>query len=260
MINNCGNSFGIYADIDNTKLHRIIKQINWVKENSKDKKSVANTESVDETIVLDKDSERTAVMSAVLNLGYDLSDEDSSKVYDEFKRAVEKKNVGYKELDAIVASVALQVPATYKLISYVVNTGNIISSSAQVAFEKDGKTVENGFCGGLLGHWSIWTAKVVEMFHMLRNAAPTPELLTLAAQVTDCNSAFFDTAHNFRGCIAGMHEVLRRQGLIESICCLNPEETLSPGQAEEIDRVYAAYPHLNDDAFVREYLSRHVKS
>ena len=94
------------------------------------------------------------------------------------------------------------------------------------------------------------------MFRMLRDAEPSAELLTLAAQVTDCNSAFFDTAHNFRGCIAGMHEVLRRQGLIESICCLNPEETLSPGQAEEIDRVYAAYPHLNDDAFVRDYLSR----
>ena len=142
MINNCGNSFGIYADIDNTKLHRIIKQINWVKENSKDKKSVANTESVDETIVLDKDSERSAVMSAVLNLGYDLSDEDSIKVYDEFKRVAEKKNVGYKELDAIVASVALQVPATYKLENYVVNTGNIITSSAQVTLDKDGKTYQ----------------------------------------------------------------------------------------------------------------------
>jgi hypothetical protein len=160
----------------------------------------------------------------------------------------------------VVRAVTLSSRAD-QIALYTGNDDNIvIDLLTRYRFEKDGKTVENGFRGGLLGHWSIWTAKVVEMFRMLRNAEPTAELLTLAAQVTDCNSAFFDTAHHFRGCIAGMHEVLRRQGLIESICCLNPEETLSPGQAEEIDRVYAAYPHLNDDAFVREYLKRHVKS
>ena len=165
----------------------------------------------------------------------------------------------YQTLD-VVRAAALS-PRADEITLYTGNDDNIvIDLLTRYRFEKDGKTVENGFRGGLLGHWSIWTAKVVEMFRMLRNAEPTAELLTLAAQVTDCNSAFFDTAHHFRGCIAGMHEVLRRQGLIESICCLNPEETLSPGQAEEIDRVYAAYPHLNDDAFVREYLKRHVKS
>ncbi len=142
MIKNCGNSFDISTDINHTNLNRIIKQINWVKENSKDGKNSVSSESVDDTIALDKDSDRAAVATAVLKLGYDLSEEDSSKVYDEFVRVAEKKNVGYKELDAIVASVALQVPATYKLISYVVNTGNIISSSAQVAFEKDGKTYQ----------------------------------------------------------------------------------------------------------------------
>ena len=99
--------------------------------------------------------------------------------------------------------------------------------------------------------------KIVNMFEMLRNAKATDEWLTLAAQITDCNSAFFDTAHAFSGCIAGMHEVLRRQGLIKSICCLNPDETLSDGQMEEIDRVYKMYPHLNDDAFVKEFLKRH---
>jgi hypothetical protein len=82
------------------------------------------------------------------------------------------------------------------------------------------------------------------------------ELLALGTQVTDCNSAFFDVANNFSGCIAGCHEVLRRQGLLEGIWCLDPDEGLSPGQAEEIDRVYAAYPALNDDAFVAENLSR----
>ena len=142
MINNCGNSFGIYADINYTNLHRIIKQINWVKENSKDGKNSVSSESIDNTVALDKDSDRAAVATAVLKLGYDLSDEDSGKVYDEFVRVAEKKNVGYKELDAIVASVALQVPATYKLINYVVNTGNIISSSSQVALEKEGKTYQ----------------------------------------------------------------------------------------------------------------------
>lgn len=163
----------------------------------------------------------------------------------------------YTTLD-VVRAVTLSSRAE-EIALYTGNDDNIvIDLLTKYRFDKNGKPVENRFRGGLLGHWSIWTAKVVELFHMLRDAEPTAELLTLAAQVTDCNSAFFDTAHNFRGCIAGMHEVLRRQGLITSICCLNPEETLSPGQAEEIDRVYAAYPHLNDDALVREYLSRHV--
>ncbi len=163
----------------------------------------------------------------------------------------------YTTLD-VVRAVTLSSRAE-QIALYTGNDDNIvIDLLTKYRFEKDGKPVENRFCGGLLGHWSIWTAKVVEMFCLLRDAEPTAELLTLAAEVTDCNSAFFDTAHNFKGCIAGMHEVLRRQGLITSICCLNPEETLSPGQAAEIDRVYAAYPHLNDDAFVREYLSRHV--
>jgi len=84
-------------------------------------------------------------------------------------------------------------------------------------------------------------------------AAPaSSELLQLGMQVTDSNAAFFDAAHGFRGCIAGLHEVLRRQGLLEGLWCLDPAEGLSPGQLAEIDRVYAAYPHLNDDAFVEQ--------
>ena len=86
-----------------------------------------------------------------------------------------------------------------------------------------------------------------------KGVVPTT-LLQRAAEVTDCNAAFFDTANGFKGCIAGLHEVLRRQGLFEGLWCLDPEETLSPGQAEEIDRVYRAYPHLNDDVFVRQCL------
>ncbi|MCA9429030.1 MAG: dihydrodipicolinate synthase family protein, partial [Candidatus Omnitrophica bacterium] len=79
-------------------------------------------------------------------------------------------------------------------------------------------------------------------------------LLTLNQEVTDCNAVIFDAANQFQGCIPGIHEILRRQGLLEGTWCLDPGEQLSPGQAEEIDRIYQSYPHLNDDAFVAEHL------
>ncbi len=82
------------------------------------------------------------------------------------------------------------------------------------------------------------------------------QTLTLANQITDSNAAFFDTANNFAGCIAGLHEILRRQGLLEGLWTLDPEEGLSPGQIEEIDRVCKAYPHLNDDAFIAENIDK----
>jgi dihydrodipicolinate synthase/N-acetylneuraminate lyase len=103
------------------------------------------------------------------------------------------------------------------------------------------------FVGGLLGHWSVWTKKAVEMQAKVRKHK---DPLRLNLEVTDSNAAFFDAANGFKGCIAGLHEVLRRQGLLAGIWCLDPHEGLSKGQAEEIDRVYAAYPHLHDDAFV----------
>lgn len=108
--------------------------------------------------------------------------------------------------------------------------------------------------GGLLGHWAVWTRTAVRMLERLKGSF-VPDFLTLNIQVTDCNAAFFDVANNFHGCIAGIHEVLRRQGLLEGRWCLDPNEDLSPGQMEEIDRVYAAYPHLNDDDFVKEILA-----
>ncbi len=108
--------------------------------------------------------------------------------------------------------------------------------------------------GGLLGHWSVWTRKAVELLAEVRRAGgPTPELLTRAAEITDSNAALFDAANGFRGCIAGLHEILRRQGLLEGIWCLDPREGLSEGQKEEIDRVTRAYPHLRDDDFVEKY-------
>jgi hypothetical protein len=112
--------------------------------------------------------------------------------------------------------------------------------------------------GGLLGHWSVWTKKAVEQWEEAKRlresgAAVPAEFLTLANAVTDSNAAFFDPEHDFAGCIAGLHEVLRRQGLMKGLWCLDPNEGLSPGQLEEIDRVYGAYPHLNDDSFVAEH-------
>jgi hypothetical protein len=109
--------------------------------------------------------------------------------------------------------------------------------------------------GGLLGHWAVWTRPAVELLDRCHAAVDAgarvpPDLLGRGTEVTDCNAAFFDAANGFAGCIAGLHEVLRRQGLLEGVWCLDPRETLSPGQAEEIDRVYRAYPHLNDDEFV----------
>lgn len=110
--------------------------------------------------------------------------------------------------------------------------------------------------GGLLGHWAVWTRTAVDYFQTTKMGENIQQHLALGVEITDCNSAFFDAANNFRGCIAGLHEVLRRQGLLEGIWCLDENEILSPGQAREIDRVYQAYPHLNDDRFVRENLDR----
>jgi hypothetical protein len=125
-------------------------------------------------------------------------------------------------------------------------------------FSDDGEAVGVHIAGGLLGHWAVWTHKAVEILERCQRARQQPHvdaaLLTLGAQVTDSNAALFDAANGYAGCIAGIHEVLRRQGLIAGRWCLDPNEHLSPGQEAEIDRVYRAYPHLNDDAFVAERL------
>jgi dihydrodipicolinate synthase/N-acetylneuraminate lyase len=115
-----------------------------------------------------------------------------------------------------------------------------------------------GFVGGLLGQWAVGTLRAVELLETVkrwRETATVPaEALVLAQELTDTNAALFDVAHAFRGCIAGIHEVLRRQGLMLGRWCLDPDEDLSPGQADEIARVHAAYPHLHDDAFIAEHL------
>ena len=112
------------------------------------------------------------------------------------------------------------------------------------------------FVGGLLGHWAVWTRRAVEVHAQIRAGALTGDWMTFAQQVTDANAALFDAANHFHGCIAGLHEILRRQGLLAGRWCLDPNEDLSPGQLEEIDRVCRDYPHLTDDEFVRENLHR----
>jgi hypothetical protein len=142
---------------------------------------------------------------------------------------------------------------------YTGNDDNIVVDLlTPFRFETGGRRIERRVVGGLLGHWAVWTKKAVELHAKCRQLAQTrtpipPGILRLAAEVTDANSAFFDATNGYAGCVPGLHEVLRRQGLLEGTWCLDRNEILSPGQRAEIDRVYRAYPHLNDDAFV----SRH---
>jgi len=115
--------------------------------------------------------------------------------------------------------------------------------------------------GGLLGHWAVWTKTAVSHLAMAKHAGDSISngALTLAQQITDSNAALFDPSHNFHGCIPGIHEVLRRQGLLQGRWCLDPNEDLSSGQAEEIDRIYRSYPHLPDDNFVKEHLDEWLR-
>jgi len=165
----------------------------------------------------------------------------------------------YRTLD-VIRGVA-EARAEGRVTLYTGNDDHIVLDLATpFALRRDGEDLVLRIRGGLLGHWSVWTKGAVDLFNRIHSAVGAnrvdAELLSLDARVTDANSAFFDVTHDFAGCIPGCHEVLRRQGLLEGIWCLDPKETLSPGQAEEIDRVYAAYPELNDDAFVRESLAR----
>jgi dihydrodipicolinate synthase/N-acetylneuraminate lyase len=127
-------------------------------------------------------------------------------------------------------------------------------------FAHRGKPVTRRIVGGLLGHWGVWTHAAVQLFRETQSAAQQPEFsarwLERAVAVTDMNAALFDAANRFHGCIPGILEVLRRQGLVETVHCLNPNEVLSPGQAEELTRVCHTYPELTDDAFVAQHLAR----
>jgi hypothetical protein len=165
----------------------------------------------------------------------------------------------YRTLDVlrgVVAAGALDRVALY--------TGNddhiLLDLTLPFDLRDKGLTTRVYFRGGLLGHWSVWTASAIRQFEMCRAArgkgTVPSDLLALDARVTDCNSAFFDVANNFHGCIAGCHEILRRQGLIQGLWCLDPAEGLSPGQMQEIDRVCREHSDLADDVFVAANLNR----
>ena len=165
----------------------------------------------------------------------------------------------YRTLDVVRGVV--EAGAVDRVTLYTGNDDHIIPDLVTpYAIAHKGAVVSVRIRGGLLGHWSVWVRKAVELLdhaHLAAAADAVPtDLLALDSQVTDCNAAIFDVANNFHGVIAGCHEILRRQGLLEGIWCLDPAESFGPGQKEEIDRVCAAYPHLNDDAFVRQNLER----
>jgi dihydrodipicolinate synthase/N-acetylneuraminate lyase len=159
----------------------------------------------------------------------------------------------YQTLDVVRALAASG--REHEIALYTGNDDNILIDLA-TPFRMGAKTLR--IRGGLLGHWAVWTRAAVNLLREVHAACDRPavprEWLSLAQEITDANAAFFDAANGFHGCIAGIHEVLRRQGLLAGRWCLDPAEDLSRGQMEEIDRVYQAYPHLNDDGFVTEHL------
>jgi len=165
----------------------------------------------------------------------------------------------YRTLDVIRGVVAARAEGRVTL--YTGNDDHIVLDLlAPFTLLRDGAPVTVRIRGGLLGHWSVWTRRAVELLERIHAAIaegsiPTA-LLALDAQVTDCNSALFDVAHDFHGCIAGCHEILRRQGLLEGTWCLDPAEGLSEGQAAELSRVQRDYPHLVDDEFVATHRER----
>ena len=145
---------------------------------------------------------------------------------------------------------------------YTGNDDNIVADLVTpFRFRTGGKEVERRFVGGLLGHWAVWTRSAVEIHAACHEVISlggnvSQDILATNVAVTDMNAALFDVGNQFAGCIPGVHEILRRQGLLPGTWCLDPEEVLSPGQSEELDRVCAAYPQLTDDAFVAENLEK----
>lgn len=164
----------------------------------------------------------------------------------------------YQTLDVVRA--VCDAGRSGEIALYTGNDDNIVVDLLTTyRIQTAGGPCEVRIVGGLLGHWAVWTRKAVDLLaecHALaaQGGHVPAAMLTRAVEVTDSNAAFFDAANGFAGCIPGIHEVLRRQGLLPGTWCLNAHEQLSPGQAAEIDRVHAAYPHLHDDAFVHEHL------
>lgn len=165
----------------------------------------------------------------------------------------------YRTLDVLRGVV--EARAEDRIALYTGNDDHIVADLlTPFTLYRGGDAVLVRIVGGLLGHWCAWTSSAVRLLEQCHAAVEAgviaPELLAEDARVTDSNAAFFDAANDFAGCIAGCHEILRRQGLLENLALLDPNETLSPGQIAELDRVSAAYPDLADDGFIADNLER----
>lgn len=215
--------------------------------------------------------ERVRAVAAIIPVfGFYLQPSVGGRIfsYDFWKEFAEIENVEaikcasfnrYQTLDVMRA--VAQSSRRDEIAMYTGNDDNIVADLLTTyKFEVDGEIYQKEFVGGLLGHWAVYTQKAVELLVEIKacksggSVEDWSRLLTKGIEVTDVNAAMFDPAHHFHGCIPGMHEMLRRQGLLDGIWCLNPKEVLSEGQSEEISRVHQAYPHLNDDDFVTEFL------
>ncbi|MGH9839122.1 MAG: dihydrodipicolinate synthase family protein [Blastocatellia bacterium] len=188
--------------------------------------------------------------------------------YDFWRAFLEIENVAavkvapfnrYQTLDVVRA-----LAASGRHSEIALYTGNDDNIVADLLTEFRVGDARLDFSGGLLGHWAVWTKPAVELLEQIKackreGGAGAFDLLARSAEVTDANAALFDVKNDFAGCIAGLHEILRRQGLMAGRWCLDPREDLSPGQMAEIDRVCRAYPQLNDNAFVAENLDRWMR-
>lgn len=165
----------------------------------------------------------------------------------------------YQTLDVLKA--VLKSPRRDDIAIYTGNDDNIVADLlTSYSLKVDGVVYDKEIVGGLLGHWAVWSSKAVELFDDIKQQKKTKvsydDLLKIGTHVTDTNGAFFDTRNQFKGCIAGINEVLRRQGLLKGNWCLMDHETLSEGQSDYIDEVYASYPELNDDEFVAKNIAK----
>lgn len=230
--------------------------------------SMGGLQDLSESEILD----RTQAVAAIIPVfGFYLQPSVGGRVfsYDFWAKFVNIENVDaikcasfnrYQTLD-VVRAIA-NSSRRNEIALYTGNDDNIVADLLSIyQFNVEGKKVEVQFKGGLLGHWAVWTQKAVELLKLVKDFKSSPShekweyLQVLNSQTTDVNAALFDVANDFKGCIPGIHEVLVRQGLMKGTWCLNPEEVLSEGQEEEISRVYADYPYLNDDAFVASFLA-----
>ncbi|MCK0147206.1 dihydrodipicolinate synthase family protein [Arenibacter sp. F26102] len=162
-----------------------------------------------------------------------------------------------------VARAVVESGRAEQIALYTGNDDNIlVDLMTEFQIQSNGEVIKKKIVGGLLGHWSVWAKEAVTLLADIKKGTysnDSGKLLTMAAKITDSNAAFFDAANNFSGCIVGLHEVLRRQGLLEGIWTLNEKDSLSVKQKAEIDRVYKAYPELNDDHFVSENVAAWLK-